>query len=248
MTDAPAGRSKRELSLLKRWYALWPISAAIFLYPINNFPLRLLTIATVAAIWIGLLYFFRRRAIVRIVALIIAGSAVLFLIGPGRDYDADALRRNYVGSLIGYQGTRYVWGGENSLGIDCSGLVRRGLIMANYEQGFSTFNPRLVREGLSLWWHDCSARALGDEYRQRTRFLFSAPGITAADYTRLQPGDLAVTEDGIHVMAYLGAGQWIEADPDVKRVITLRVPGTNAWLSEPVRLVRWTKFERGVAK
>ena len=243
MTEAPAGRSKRELSLLKRWYALWPITAAIFLYPINNFPLRLLTIATVASLWIGLLYFFWRRAVIRIATLFIAGCAALFLICPGRDYNRDELRRNYIGSLIGYQGTRYVWGGENGLGIDCSGLVRRGLIMANYKQGFSTFNPRLLREGLPLWWHDCSARALGEEYRRRTRFLFSAPGLNTANYTTLLPGDLAVTEDGIHVMAYLGGGEWIEADPDARSVSTLKVPGTNAWLSEPVRFVRWTQLE-----
>jgi len=241
-------RSKRELSLLKRWVALWPITAGIILYPINNFPLRIVSLLGLATLWIGLLYFYWRRTVIRLAAVVVAGCAGLFLVCPGRDFDAEALRRKYVSSLMAYQGTRYIWGGENRLGIDCSGLVRSGLIVANYEQGFSTLNPRLVREGLSLWWHDCSARALGEEYRNRTRILFSAQSINEVDYTKLLSGDLAITEDGIHVLAHLGAGKWIEADPQEKHVIALSAPGTNAWLREPVRLVRWTEFERGLGK
>ena len=99
------------------------------------------------------------------------------------------------------------------MGIDCSGLVRSGLIKANYEQGILTFNPRLIREGFSLWWHDCSAKALGEEYRGRTWLLVSARSINEIDYATIMPGDIAVTEDGIHVLAFLRAKLWIEADP-----------------------------------
>ncbi|MFN2599036.1 MAG: NlpC/P60 family protein, partial [Pyrinomonadaceae bacterium] len=51
------------------------------------------------------------------------------------------MRRAYIASLESYEGTRYVWGGENSRGIDCSGLVRRGLINADFHEGVVTANP-----------------------------------------------------------------------------------------------------------
>ena len=55
------------------------------------------------------------------------------------------LRQKYVDSLVRYEGTKYVWDGENRLGIDCSGLVRKGLIDAAVRAGISTWNPRLIR-------------------------------------------------------------------------------------------------------
>lgn len=154
----------------------------------------------------------------------------------------DDLRRNYVGSLLKYEGTRYIWGGENWLGIDCSGLVRSGLIAANYRQGILHLNPSLVREGFSLWWHDCSARALGEEYRGRTRLLVSAASINVIDYATILPGDIAVTDDGIHTLAYLGDRVWIEADPDVKKVIKVQAPAKNPWFDQPVKVMRWVQF------
>ena len=161
---------------------------------------------------------------------------------PGRAYDASKLRISYVASLGIYEGTTYVWGGENRLGIDCSGLVRKGLIVADYRQGIFTLNPALLREGFSLWWHDCSAQALGEEYRHGTRLLFDAPGINELDHSRILPGDIAVTRDGVHTLAYVGNQTWIEADPTVHRVIKVQVPTKNAWFEQPVNILRWSQL------
>ena len=49
--------------------------------------------------------------------------------------------------------------------------------------------------------------------------LFRSDSVISSDSSRLRPGDLAVTEDGVHVMAFLGDQRWIEADPDAKRVL-----------------------------
>ena len=55
----------------------------------------------------------------------------------------------------------------------------------------------------------------------------------------LIPGDLAVTEDGVHVLAYLGGSEWIEADPQLNGVVRLSAPSENPWFGVEVRVVRW---------
>lgn len=165
--------------------------------------------------------------------------AVIFILLPGQRINRAALRNDYIRSLRGYDGVRYIWGGENRLGIDCSGLVRAGLINSTGKHALQTLNPSLLRYSASLWWHDCSARALSEEYRHQTVKLFEAPSLNAIELARLQPGDLAVTADGVHVMAFLGSNEWIEADPDLKRVLIVTVPSTNIWLDSRVQIMRW---------
>jgi hypothetical protein len=51
---------------------------------------------------------------------------------------------------------------------------------------------------------------------------------------------MAVTISGVHVMAYLGASTWVEADPTAHRVLIVHGPEpSNNWFSVPVRVVRW---------
>ncbi len=160
---------------------------------------------TLPLLWAGLLGFCWRWKALRLAVLTLTLLVIVGLNLPGRHPDKQALRERYIHALRSYEGIRYVWGGENRLGIDCSGLVRVGLINANFREGLETLNPGLMRAGLSLWWQDCSARALGEENRQFARHLFEAPAINRLDQTQLQPGDFAVTDDGAHVMVCLGA-------------------------------------------
>src|SRR5580658_7227415 len=51
-------------------------------------------------------------------------TVLLVAVCPGKPYDVHALRIAYVDRLRAYVGVKYVWGGENMLGVDCSGLVR----------------------------------------------------------------------------------------------------------------------------
>jgi cell wall-associated NlpC family hydrolase len=165
------------------------------------------------------------------------------LAGPGRAYDRDGLRARYVASLRSYEGVRYVWGGENRFGIDCSGLVRKGLIQANLRHGVLTLNPRCMRSAATMWWYDCTARALRDGYRGWTRTCFTAPGLTKIDLERIRPGDLAVTADGVHVFVYVGQGEWMEADPGQGEVLRGPTSIVNDWHSRPVDVVRWRQLE-----
>jgi hypothetical protein len=95
-----------------------------------------------------------------------------------------------------------------------------------------------------LWWHDASAAALGQEYRQLTKRLLARTNLNELDYHLLKPGDIAVTLSGVHVMAYLGDQQWIEADPDIGKVVIVGVPErVNPWFQETVSILRWRELD-----
>ena len=200
---------------------------------------RILAITGGVALWGGALGLAWGRTGVR-VALLALPVLVLTALGfPGRTVGVAGLRDDYRRALRLYRFTPYIWGGENVFGIDCSGLVRKGLVWGQILNGLRTANGHPVRDAVTLWWHDCSARALRDGYRAQTRPLFRADSVSAIDAQRLDVGDLAVTADGVHVMVYVGDRMWTEADPGLRRVVTLTAPADNHWFNVPVVVVRW---------
>lgn len=227
-------------------WLLW-LSALGFLVALALFPgsygiTRLATLTLTVVIWFGLIALVWQRRPLRFLLL---GSTVLltaFLALPARRVPpAEVLRGDNVAGLQRYNSVTYYWGGESSRGVDCSGLVRRGLIDALFRRGVRTFDAGLVRRAISLWWHDCSAKALGEQYRGLTVRLFDTPSLNALDHSKILPGDLGVTSDGVHIMAYIGDRRWIEADPGVGRVITVTAPSTdNPWFDGPMKVVRWS--------
>ncbi|MDT7602110.1 MAG: hypothetical protein QOF61_107 [Acidobacteriota bacterium] len=229
---------------LGTWLALWVVLVALVLYPVSTNMLRACVLLCLLGLWSGALFLFWRRRAVCYSCLALALIALALLSLPGRASDGATMRRAYVASLARYEGTRYVWGGENGYGIDCSGLVRRGLINADFRQGIATANPKLLREASSLWWHDASARSLLEGYRQKTREILSAPSINELDHSKILPGDIAVTADGLHTLAYVGDATWIEADPIPMRVVTVKAPSGVTWFKVPVHIMRWSQFER----
>ena len=67
------------------------------------------------------------------------------------------LRKNYIQELKHYEGVRYVWGGENMLGMDCSGLPRKALRNALLKTAFTNGNGKYLRYAIKTWWLDASA-------------------------------------------------------------------------------------------
>ena len=235
------GRMRR--ALLRGWGLLAFATFCITIYPISHRTTRLFVVLAIPVLCMGGVLLIRRRwSVAAFIAGVIAALGV-FLVCPGRAPAPELLRQAYRTCLGGYEGCRYVWGGENWLGIDCSGLVRRALVSAQIRCGLLSRDAGLVRSGLDLWWHDCSARALRDGYGDYTRRLLSAASINAISNDFLCVGDLAVTADGIHVMAFLGERTWIEADPRVGRVVVLRAPSESPWCGVPVEVVRWRVLE-----
>ena len=211
----------------------------LLLFPVEYRVTRLLTVLGACSIWGMTLFLWwrnRRRRVFLLGGLVLAA---LLLAMPGRRVSASALRADYMAVLRVYGHARYVWGGESPLGIDCSGLVRKGLVWGQALNGLRTLNGTPLRNAVLLWWHDCSARALRDGYRGLTSPLFTVGSINGIDYGALELGDLAVTVDGVHTMAYVGNRTWMEADPDLGRVVEVTVPTENPWFKIPVVLVRW---------
>ena len=232
----PAFSRRRLRFALVAILALWVADVAC---PIDTTLTRIAAVALAFACWalvVALAWPRNRR---RIVALFAPLPLALLLL-PGGAADPAALRSACVRAMRRYEGTRYVWGGEGRLGIDCSGLVRRGLIDALVRDGIARAHPASARAAVALWWRDCSARSLGEGWRDLTIPVTAAPSIRALDESVLLPGDLAVTRDGVHVLAYAGDSEWIEADPTLMKVVTVRAsdPGIG-WLGIPVHVVRW---------
>ena len=235
---------KRSLPKRSQWL-LWIAGVmsflAVWLYPVSTLQTRSTGLILFSVLWISLIALCWQPRTARwcILALTILGIGFISL-PDRRAPDIDSLRADYVAGMQRYMGARYYWGGESPKGIDCSGLVRRGLVDALFLRGFCTLHPALVRDAFWLWWHDTTADGLGHASGVFTVRLFDAPSINQLDHSKLEPGDLAVTQGGAHVLAYLGEKHWIEAEPEAQRVINVTSPRQDqVWFTIPVHLVRW---------
>ena len=226
---------------------IWAFStvllALLLLFPIANRATRVLTVIGIALVWGGALVVCKRHRVARTFLLLISVAVFSLFLMPGRSADTNALRADYCRGLQLYIGDRYVWGGEGYFGIDCSGLVRKGLVWGQLISGVRGMNGGPLRNAIALWWHDCSAKELLGGFRGWTRVLFTSSSIDETDHSTLQPGDLAVTADGAHVLAYLGKATWIEADPIIGKVVEVSVPTENPWFNQPVVFIRWSWLE-----
>lgn len=233
--------NRRHLLIL--WGGLWALFIILLCQPVSYGIMRLGSVMLGSVIWASGLYLFWQQKPIRVICLIWALLVSLLILLPGRAADPNTLAAAYVQELNRYEGTQYFWGGENKLGIDCSGLVRQGLIQANWKLGVKSLNPALIRKGFELWWYDAGADALRDEYRNYTSRGIRVESINQLEPATIQPGDLAVTVDGEHILAYLGDRTWIEADPGEQKVIKIKTPSNNVWFTTPVYILRWRQLE-----
>ena len=229
--------------LIGGWLAISLFGLRLLIQPVASIRIHVMELLALAVFLLGALLLVWRRRAMRFAVLAPLVFAVAALLLPGRDYDHAALRTANVRALQSYDGVAYVWGGEGGRGVDCSGLIRRGLMDACLREGARTFNPSLLRAAVTLWWHDCSARALGEGYREWTRPVTDATSINALDHEKIESGDLAVTAGGAHILAFLGGHEWMQAAPEVDHAASFVVPNTNGWFHNPVKIVRWRLLE-----
>jgi len=194
--------------------------------------------------WAALLACHWKRRPVRILLLALPILSAIPFCLPSRPIDGAALRTRYVEAMTRFEGTRYLWGGESRWGIDCSGLPRRAMRDALWNEGFRHRNGAAFRLWVEQWWFDTSAKALGEGYRGFTRPLGVHGSVREMATTDLLPGDLAVTADGRHVMLFLAPGRWIQADPIAFKV-TIRDPEQdwNPWFGAAAGMYRWRMLE-----
>ncbi len=228
------------------WLAALALFFAVAVYPLSNLLTRVAGVTLALVVWLGLLGLCWKQRAVRWFLLALTVAAVAFLGLPSRALPAaEILRAEYVHALRRYDRIPYFWGGESIKGIDCSGLIRRGLIDSLFLGGLRALDPGRVRLALAIWWQDSTAAALGAGAGAKTVPVLDAPSINQIDHQRLQPGDLAVTTNDAHILAYLGEQTWIQADPGEGRVVALAVPGKdNIWFRAPVRVMRWAVLTR----
>lgn len=231
----------------KAWLIAVCVFVAALLFPIRSFLVRGGIVTVGLFVWADALFLFWKRLPVRIFCLSLALAPLLLLLLPDRPIHTENLRNGYIAALQNYENTPYVWGGETTTGIDCSGLTRAALCVAELRQGVRTSNMALLRKSASLWWNDGSAGDLAAGYQGRTLLLGKTKSLNEADYALLAPGDLAVTEDGKHVLAYEGNKKWIEADPNAGKVVRVSVPSDGFWFNTPMTLVRWRVLENANA-
>jgi hypothetical protein len=219
----------------------FPAALVLWYAPYVDFPIRVLTWISLAVALIGAIIVFWRRPAVRWSLIGLYLAAVMFFAWPShRPVDENALRSKYCESLKAYMGCHYVWGGQGYTGIDCSGLVQKGMMDALATRGMAVLDPALLRDSLSLYWHRTTARVIGEGFGGRTVPVTTCLSLNTLDYSLVQPGDLAVTAGGDHVMAYLGEHTWIAADPSVGKVATFTIPEpNNGYFFMPMRIVRW---------
>ncbi len=212
---------------------------ALLVYPIRSTGIKGLLLLCFGFCCFALVYFVRSRVWKIALCAMLLVPFLIIAFGPHRPADSSTLRASYVASLTSYEGITYVWGGENRRGVDCSGLVRAAWIDAQFKVGVRQLNPGLIRDAASQWWFDASAFELGNGYGRRTQRITETNMVRVINPDVLLPGDLAVVGNGVHVMAYLGENQWIEADPAERRVIKLHVHDKNPWLDSKPLVVRW---------
>ena len=220
---------------------VWGGAAAAFLIwrPEHDGILRYGMVAAAAVMWAGLLVICWRPWPRRAAPLALLPIAAIPFLLPAKELDRDALRKSYVAGMRGFEGCSYVWGGESARGIDCSGLPRRALRDALRIQALHG-NGTAARLWLEQWWFDTSARALKAGYRDFTRPTGVEGWLQELDFESIEAGDLAVTDDGRHVLIYLGEGEWTQADPGPGRVLTARPHrDDNPWFASRVSIHRW---------
>jgi hypothetical protein len=218
----------------------WIALVILVLYPVRNTALKILLLLCAGISFVTLVALVRVNLLRVLMVVLVLGAVLVVAFGPARPAEPKLLRQAYVERLQTFAGLRYVWGGENRRGVDCSGLIRAAWIEALFMQGAREKNPGLMREAFLVWWHDASARHLGEGFGTRTRRVQEAASVRWLDARRLQPGDLAVVAKGVHILAYLGDNQWIEADPGERRVLILDAKDKNPWLDSPAVMMRWT--------
>jgi len=162
------------------------IFVAVVLFPETTRLTRGLLLLSAVAFWATLLAAcWRTRARWPVSALPLLVLAPFAL--PARPAGTAELRQAYCAGLLLFRHSPYIWGGESLLGIDCSGLARTGLEVGLLRHGLRTGNGALTRAAADLWWHDCSARAMRDEYAAGLCDCSSATASTPRRWTNCNP-------------------------------------------------------------
>mgnify|MGYP000200458649 CR=1 FL=1 len=224
----------------KWWIRISVLTLIVCLFPVSYRSTRLLEAILIPSLFVSGSWLFFKKGLSIIATTALSLFFLLIIISKEKKINPKRLQEAYIEELKTYKGTYYIWGGENKLGIDCSGLARKALINALWKNGLN--EPQGFYKAFYLWWNDSTAKSMAAEWKGLTlKVSAKDQTINTLDYTAIRAGDLAITDDGVHVMIYLGAKEWIEADPGVKEVIQIGAPNKDfAWFNYNVTICRWS--------
>jgi hypothetical protein len=240
--------------MLRRLILILTIGSLVALVAVNMDPVttklhRLVILCALVGIWLGPMFLLWKRKAIRIALAVIPVIAIMPFLLPGKEIKQAELREYYTTNLIAFNGTEYDWGGESGRGIDCSGLPRKAMRDALFSYGIGHFDGGCMRTFFIHWWNDASAKALAEGYLDFTFPTDQSGIISIMDYANLQPGDLVVTEDRRHILAYIGGEYWIQADPGAGKVIVKNGrTSSNGWFAVPVTSHRWSVLAKRIQK
>lgn len=227
------------------WLALLIVSfVLISSHPVLAKAYNLSLLIIILSFVITVLYLSRKIKSLFYTLLVIFLFLVIFSISPSSNINTNKLHKEYVRNLNNYKSVPYYWGGENNRGIDCSGLPRKAIRNALFNYSVSHLNPNAFREYIGNWWYDVSAHAISQGYRGYAFPLNLKGEIRQLDYTKLKAGDLAITQDGLHLLIFNDHQNWIQADPFESKVTSTNGrTGESQWFDNPIAIFRWKYFK-----
>lgn len=215
---------------------LFSVFLSLFFYPVSSRLIKAIFIFSGVCFSVLFVFILRNlfhRGLKTTPILLILVILLVFIVSISGDYT----KKPFSEHLVSFKGTRYVWGGENKVGIDCSGLIRASMMKKILSENLYEIDVLSLKILLNLWWNDFSAR----DMKKNKLFL------NLGSYSRIENisdeilslGDIAITSDGVHCLAYVGGGQWIHADPNEKKVVVDMQINDKVWFHTSVNLVRW---------
>jgi hypothetical protein len=215
---------------------------------IMNAAVRLLfVVMTVFGLFVGALYlvkYLRDHPVAVYPSLFIFALFVTWAILGRKPVNVESLRWGYVRRLMNYKNVKFVENGETRAGIDDSGLARAALWQAMVKEGAKQANPRLLGPLLwKFWWRDLSSADILRGKYGYAEVIGHANQLAGYDTSHLLPGDMAVV-GGSHVLVYVGDSKWIDAGPDVGKVVVSKATdySKRKYYRMKATLLRWWLF------
>lgn len=230
-----------------KWYTyLLMISiimiSAMSYYPINNIITRIVLLTAIFVIIMILFVMFYRYKFFFLLYLYIVSFLFFFIVLGTKTTIWENFNEDYIQNLLTYNDVNYVLWWEWLFGMDCSWLVRHAMVISLIKEWIRNYNWYDIMKWFKLWWSDFDVDAMLSNEYNRFIDIWVADSINKINHEFIKPWDLAII-DWVHVMAYVWGRQWIQADPEIWKVIVLKTPTSNKWFNLSVKIIRWNDLD-----